>query len=371
MLILSGLRDDSSIPILPGIELERTSTIALLINSLQSSAVACERQEECLILLDCLAHQLISQMSPTTQAISLTRSMLRSICELLSRVALVSVPKSRLLALQRTLSTIFNLAVCQFGANQLNDFRNSRREDVVQDLLVMITLGNDLARILQKWDMSRAPFAGDLMQSNLINNLVDMFASSNESNTNSQSSFNATTAMQMLIMILDVTKAANQLMHCGIMRAITESAVCLRLQKSAALSQSDPALYTLWLHGILPLVLNLATCLGGRMKDEIATFVTSYAKQIEANFASWSGPSVITRAQTEEFLLLLFLIGIYDVSQEPSEKGFGETRQYLYERIEYLLSHPRTTTALISPSEDEEPVLDNLKSISKFLNIDG
>lgn len=359
---VSGLQEDNTIPVSSDIVRERASTMTFVINALLLSATKLGRDQECLDLLEILAEKLLDHADISEpQSLTITRAMLQSVCQLVEFLTHITIPQGGQLSLQRTLATIFNVAICRFGADQVAHLQSTQDEATVQDLFILVVLGTSIATLLRKWELSTAPFAADMIQSPLVHNLIELFTALDGSLSNALVRHCASGALHMLITILDITNSASQLMHSGAIRMLVESRLCLALQRNPLLPHNDSDAHSLWLHGILPLVLGLISRLRVRMKDDTATFLTTYSKQIEANFASWSLPVVITRAQTEEFLLLFMLTEDYNSALGGNDNSFGETKKYLHERIDYLLSHPRTTAALVQPPEDQECVTENLK----------
>lgn len=354
---LATLQGTIIVPVLSGLEADRASTISLLVLGLLSSAQGMDRAHKCSEVLSILAHK-ISEYSdiPDANSLLILRTLLQSVYESLVFVSKSPLDKSGHVSLQRTLLTIFKSALCTFGAAQVINLQSKSDEATARDLFVLIAVGSNIGNITQQMDFSRAPFAAEMVQSNLVSNLIDLFSSLDVLGQNSLVDTIATAVLQMLIILLDISEVAGHMMHSGVLNMLIESRLCLSIQKKPLAPRDDSEAHSLWLHGVLPLVLGLISRLGPRMKDDIAIFLTTYSNQIETNFASWSAPSIITKAQAEEFILLIKLTENYNSALELKDNSFSETKAYLHERINYLQSHPRWTAALIQPLEDQESV---------------
>lgn len=361
-------REDMTIPIAPEIDLGRTSTVSLVIRSLCQTAIKFGRESQCTDLLPGLIQLLSEFISEIQHAQSLmkTRLVLQSFCDVLDVLTKISIPKAKVLPLQRSLSAIFDLAICKFAPIQARNAMSKGHTEARRDLNVIIVLGRHIAVLIDKHDLSPTPFAADLIQSNAVDAAIDLFSKSSD-DLASELDGNSNSALQLLSMCLDVSKAADQLMHAGIFRMLLDSKIGLRIQNDVSWLQNSFSAHALWTRSLLPLVLSLIHELGMRIQDEVKIFVTSYARQIEANFSHWIKPNYITLDQTEELLLLLLLVEAVDKMSAQSLSNLPETRVSLSDGLDYLLTHPRTTRALILPPEDQEAVLQNMRDLEQTL----
>lgn len=368
------LKSDSlNIPLVPNIESERGQVTSLLVTALCRSSIAKSKQPECVEILNLFLQLLVSIESDNASEKSEKRARLaiRSILDLLNVLRDLAIPRSMLPSLQGILLEIFDTAVCKYGSMRSLALREHSNADdnvePIRDLSILVVLTTEIQEFLEKHELSALPFASCMSRTNIVAALIDLTASITTANDNDLERSPAQPALRLLSSMLELTRAADQLMYCGLYRLFLESHLGRQIQHNRVVPYKSPELHSIWTNGILPLILLTSGILGNRLKDELTIFVTAFETQIETNLTCWSKPQIIMVSQLQELHLLLFLISGLERMHDQKNEGLGETREILAGNISQLLSHPRTTTALVQPSEDQDTVMKMLTEVLELL----
>lgn len=372
--LASMLKSDSlNVPLVPNIESERAEVTSLLMTALCRSPLAKSKQSECVEFLNLLLQLLVTieSDSPSEKNANRIRLAVRSILDLLDVLKDVTIPRSKIASLQSTLVEIFETAVCKFGTARSIALRNSDIPDddgvSTRDLSILVVLTGEIKKLLEKHELSALPFAGCMSRTNIVTSLIELIALDPVVSDAALQNSPTQSSLRLLYAILELTRAADQLMYSGLHRLFLDSKVGKQIQNDHVVPYNSPELHSIWTDGILPLVLLTSGILGNRLKDEMTIFVTAFGTQIETNFTSWSKPQIIMVSQLQELHLLLFLISSLERMHDQKNEGLSETKSILAGNIAQLLSHPRTTTAIVQPAQDQDTVMQMLQEVLEYL----
>lgn len=297
------------------------------------------------------------------------RTITQLICQVLNAISELSLPRSLLPLLQRQVSQTFGQVICIHGPKYIQTLRHSHAAHAGEQLSILIVVGRLISSLAQKHALPPAPFASELVQSSLLSDLVGFFSSIEDISPESQASSNAYSALQMLLMLHSVTKASTQFMHAGLFRMLLESRLCLTIQSKGSSGTVD-LFQSLWVSSILPLQLCMINSLGVRIKDETEILINAYHKRIQSSISCWTKPHNINSTTTQELVLTLLLTGSYDNMLQAPDEEYATTKSVLADRLDYLITHPKTTSALTSPGDDESQITKDLQTAVEILRTD-
>lgn len=333
----------------------------MLIHSLCNSSVEANVHDYLGLLGDLTRRSEILKVNENVQSSGIISQL---ICTVLASISKLTLSRNELLPLQRHLSMVFGQVVCAQAMHCAETLRRAKTEEVIDCANTVIVMGRLIADLLERHNLPKASFALELSRTNAFEALTALFADMSDLNEQTRNSY-AYTLVQMLLMLFDVTNAANQMMHAGIFRLLLDSQVARQIQ--AAPTTKSESSTKLWVSGFLPLMLCLVNSLGVRVKDELEILINAYSRRIEHNFSSWTKSSAINDLMTRELVLIVMLNGSYDSMLEEPDQDYVSARDDLAGRLEYMLAHPKTTMALNVDKDHEKEILENLKAALDIL----
>lgn len=167
-------------------------------------------------------------------------------------------------------------------------------------------------------------------------------------------------ALFYLLEWLNVSQIADQLINNGILDSLMESPTSLKIREGGVTPTTNPQLHTLWIKGILPILLVLLQNVGSRIVGDILIIINFFSEQIQSSFDSWSNPTEIstsTITETTQLLLLVDILGKFSSNPDAIKnnlKGTIPLSEDLIGSIDYLLSHPRFLNASLVATSPEE-----------------
>lgn len=160
---------------------------------------------------------------------------------------------------------------------------------------------------------------------------------------------------------LKIDKFADLLVSNGILDLLMESPISRKIQEGGIKPTSNPKLHSLWVKGILPLLLVLLQKVGPRIVSDASVVFSFFSEQVKFAITSWRNPSEVSVSVITE-TTQLFLLADMLQKLAPSPDFVSElqdavlsSRDELTGSIDYLLSHPRFLNAsLVATSSDEQ-----------------
>ncbi|ORY76366.1 nucleoporin subcomplex protein binding to Pom34-domain-containing protein [Protomyces lactucae-debilis] len=362
---LLQVRESFDMPMLHGLQVERCVTAGLIIKALAASKM----QGDWLQLLNDaapLAGNLVPSGTQQLNAMQLAqaRPILQSCCELVTLLAGAPDQSAQPAQLHRVLHSVFQTSVGVFAPAVL-------MHPALEDLSLVAALCAAMAILLERYELSRVPFAQELVRSEVLSRAIHVFAATDPEDDVSLQL--ACGTLSILEQILEVCPAAAELvLAAGLLPALLDARVSMTIRAGDVRFGSQARLHRLWSHHILPLSLSLVRELGVRMRSDLSTLVEAYSPQLESCLGLWQETHTKQQLDAEtcdELLLSVLLIEALNRMMVTPNGAFAESKTKLVARLEYLTSHPKTTAAMVRPNTEEaqEQVAGRVKEMKQLI----
>lgn len=204
-----------------------------------------------------------------------------------------------------------------------------------------------------------------LSESQCIKSVMSLYSYSKDLLNGNEEQIYGELALTFFLEWMNIDQIADQLIRNGLLDLLMESPISRKIHEGGIKPTTNPKLHTLWVNGILPVLLTLLQKVGSRIVGDILVVVDFFSEQIRFTVSSWRNPSEITISVITETTQIILLVDMLNkLSSSPefiSEQldGMVLPREELVGYFDYLISHPRflNATLVATSAEEQELVL--------------
>lgn len=160
-----------------------------------------------------------------------------------------------------------------------------------------------------------------------------------------------------LLQWLDIDTIADHLVSIGMLNVLVESPISQGIHTGGIRPATHYRLYSLWVEGILPIVITLLRKLGSRIVFDILFVLDFFSEQVKFALTAWRNPSDLTLevvTETSQLILLIDLVYKFHPSPSLLELSFVPSTAELDSYFDHLLLHPRFLNSVIVATSAEE-----------------
>lgn len=349
------------------IDTARTETAAII---LIQNDIKLNQVESAFKLLTVIADQLGNITNGSNSSLDERNTWLTSLLQMSALILAKLSEKQRLdrqsVCFGKNVSVISNLLenviVKQF-AIMINTEDNLRlRLSILMDSLPLLNGNSDDINSSHDENVNLESLVKLMDESGSDLSLINLFGS-----TNIDQPVNGELILRQVYEWLSVPQMMSNFIRKGLVNVLIDGKISRCIQNGSVLCTEKPQLHSVW-RLLIAVVLKLLNSLGQRFIQECYLFVSSYSKQICTCMDQWKSGQ-ITMGLIEETLLLYSLLtrlnNLNSNPNEPFEVHFDPSE--LSKNVELLLSHKRYTSSRISSYEDENKVIEAMKSLGKVV----